>query len=117
PHACGLCPDHEQHSCLPIIEITNHCNLECPVCIVQNRDNYHMSLEEFAATIDGLSLREASWTPSTSPAASPPFIHGSSSFSIWPSVRRSRASRSRPTGCGSPATWSSAASWPAATSN
>ncbi|HUR82497.1 MAG TPA: radical SAM protein, partial [Thermoanaerobaculia bacterium] len=30
PKDCGLCPDHEQHSCLPIIEITNHCNLECP---------------------------------------------------------------------------------------
>ena len=42
PKDCGLCPDHEQHSCLPIIEITNHCNLECPICIVQNRNNYHM---------------------------------------------------------------------------
>ena len=40
PDDCGLCPDHEQHSCLPIIEITNHCNLECPICIVQNRHNY-----------------------------------------------------------------------------
>ena len=58
PHDCGLCADHEQHSCLPIIEITNHCNLECPVCIVQNRDNYHMSLEEFSATIDGLIIKE-----------------------------------------------------------
>ena len=43
PKDCGLCPDHEQHSCLPIIEITNHCNLECPICIVQNRNNYHMT--------------------------------------------------------------------------
>ena len=58
PHDCGLCPDHEQHSCLPIIEITNHCNLECPICIVQNRDNYHMSFEEFTATIDGLIAKE-----------------------------------------------------------
>src|SRR5438094_608054 len=58
PHDCGLCPDHEQHSCLPIIEITNHCNLECPICIVQNRDNYHMSREEFVATIDGLVQKE-----------------------------------------------------------
>ncbi len=43
PNDCGLCPDHEQHSCLPIIEITNHCNLECPICIVQNRHNYNMT--------------------------------------------------------------------------
>jgi 7,8-dihydro-6-hydroxymethylpterin dimethyltransferase len=32
PYDCGLCPDHEQHSCLSLIEITDHCNLTCPVC-------------------------------------------------------------------------------------
>ena len=58
PKDCGLCPDHEQHSCLPIIEITNHCNLECPICIVQNRNNYQMTREEFEATIDGLIEKE-----------------------------------------------------------
>ncbi len=58
PKDCGLCPDHEQHSCLPIIEITNHCNLECPICIVQNRDNYHMTRDEFVAIIDGLVEKE-----------------------------------------------------------
>lgn len=58
PYDCGLCPDHEQHSCLPIIEISNHCNLECPICIVQNKDNYQMSRAEFAATIDGLIEKE-----------------------------------------------------------
>lgn len=58
PHDCGLCPDHEQHSCLPIIEVTNYCNLECPVCIVQNRHNYHMSLDEFRGIIDGLIEKE-----------------------------------------------------------
>ena len=58
PDDCGLCPDHEQHSCLPIIEITNHCNLECPICIVQNRHNYDMSREEFARILDGLVEKE-----------------------------------------------------------
>jgi uncharacterized radical SAM superfamily Fe-S cluster-containing enzyme len=32
PYDCGLCPDHEQHSCLSIVEITDHCNLRCPIC-------------------------------------------------------------------------------------
>lgn len=32
PYDCGLCPDHEQHSCLTLLEITDHCNLRCPVC-------------------------------------------------------------------------------------
>ncbi|MBL8810174.1 MAG: radical SAM protein [Planctomycetaceae bacterium] len=58
PHDCGLCPDHEQHSCLPIIEITNHCDLECPICIVQNRHNYHMTRTEFVSILDGLVRKE-----------------------------------------------------------
>ena len=58
PTDCGLCADHEQHSCLPIIEITNHCNLECPICIVQNKNNYMMSREEFGRIIDGLIEKE-----------------------------------------------------------
>src|SRR5258707_14372856 len=32
PYDCGLCTDHEQHSCLSLIEICNACNLPCPVC-------------------------------------------------------------------------------------
>lgn len=32
PYDCGLCPDHEQHSCLTLIEVTDHCNLRCPIC-------------------------------------------------------------------------------------
>lgn len=32
PYDCGLCPDHEQHSCVSLVEITDHCNLSCPIC-------------------------------------------------------------------------------------
>lgn len=32
PWDCGLCPDHEQHSCLAIVEVTEACDLSCPVC-------------------------------------------------------------------------------------
>jgi uncharacterized radical SAM superfamily Fe-S cluster-containing enzyme len=32
PYDCGLCPDHMQHSCLSVVEITDHCNLRCPIC-------------------------------------------------------------------------------------
>ena len=32
PYDCGLCPEHMQHSCLSLIEITDHCNLRCPIC-------------------------------------------------------------------------------------
>lgn len=58
PEDCGLCPDHQQHTCLPIIEITDACNLECPICLVHNRNRYFMTLEEYQAIIDGLILCE-----------------------------------------------------------
>jgi uncharacterized radical SAM superfamily Fe-S cluster-containing enzyme len=32
PYDCGLCTDHEQHSCLTLLEINDDCNLECPIC-------------------------------------------------------------------------------------
>ena len=32
PYDCGLCPDHMQHACLSVVEITDHCNLRCPTC-------------------------------------------------------------------------------------
>ena len=32
PHDCGLCPDHEQHTCIGVVEITGACDLACPAC-------------------------------------------------------------------------------------
>ena len=32
PYDCGLCSDHEQHSCLTLVEVCDYCNLRCPVC-------------------------------------------------------------------------------------
>src|SRR5437899_9566897 len=36
PYDCGLCPDHEQHSCVALVEVTDHCNLRCPVCYAES---------------------------------------------------------------------------------
>ena len=36
PYDCGLCPDHEQHSCLSLIEICDYCNLSCPICYAES---------------------------------------------------------------------------------
>jgi uncharacterized radical SAM superfamily Fe-S cluster-containing enzyme len=53
PHDCGLCPDHEQHSCLAIIEINEHCNLTCPVCFANSSPALSgtRSLKEIEANI------------------------------------------------------------------
>ncbi len=32
PFDCGLCPEHRQHTCCVLLEITQRCNLNCPVC-------------------------------------------------------------------------------------
>jgi len=32
PYDCGICPNHKSHTALAIIDVTNRCNLRCPVC-------------------------------------------------------------------------------------
>ncbi|UIJ38196.1 radical SAM protein [Desulfobaculum bizertense] len=32
PFDCGLCPEHRQHTCTTLVEITWRCDLGCPVC-------------------------------------------------------------------------------------
>lgn len=60
PYDCGLCPDHEQHSCLALIEINDHCNLTCPVCFASSaptRDGTR-SLAEIETMLDALVASE-----------------------------------------------------------
>lgn len=32
PFDCGLCPEHGQHTCTAVLEVTDRCDLCCPVC-------------------------------------------------------------------------------------
>ncbi len=32
PNECGLCQLHLTHTCLAMIDLTNRCNLKCPIC-------------------------------------------------------------------------------------
>ena len=36
PYDCGLCPEHEQHTCIALVEITSNCNLKCPMCFAES---------------------------------------------------------------------------------
>ena len=60
PFDCGLCPDHEQHSCLAIIEINQACNLACPVCFADATDIHgsHRPLVEIERMLDALVASE-----------------------------------------------------------
>lgn len=54
PYDCGLCTDHEQHSCLTIVEITDRCNLTCPTCYAGSSPTYgrHRTFEEVKKMLD-----------------------------------------------------------------
>lgn len=60
PFDCGLCPDHEQHSCLAIIEVNQACNLACPVCFADAADIHgsHRPLAEIEGMLDALVASE-----------------------------------------------------------
>jgi uncharacterized radical SAM superfamily Fe-S cluster-containing enzyme len=60
PWDCGLCPDHEQHSCLAIVEINDACNLTCPVCFADSAVGRggHRPLAEVEAMLDAVVRAE-----------------------------------------------------------
>jgi uncharacterized radical SAM superfamily Fe-S cluster-containing enzyme len=60
PYDCGLCPDHEQHSCLTVIEITDRCNLTCPTCYAESSPHHgrHRTVEEVEKMLDIIVANE-----------------------------------------------------------
>jgi uncharacterized radical SAM superfamily Fe-S cluster-containing enzyme len=61
PHDCGLCPDHEQHSCLSLFEIIDECNMQCPVCFADSapgRGNAR-SLQQIERMLETILASEA----------------------------------------------------------
>jgi uncharacterized radical SAM superfamily Fe-S cluster-containing enzyme len=52
PHDCGLCPDHEQHVCVGIIEVNSACNMDCPLCFADAGAGFNLTLEEVEAILD-----------------------------------------------------------------
>ena len=60
PYDCGICPEHEQHGCLSLLEITDHCNLRCPTCYASSgpeRDG-HRPLEVVERMLDRIVANE-----------------------------------------------------------
>lgn len=54
PFDCGLCPNHGQHTCTALIEITHRCNLHCPVCFADagNSCTTDLSLDQIGVLYD-----------------------------------------------------------------
>jgi 7,8-dihydro-6-hydroxymethylpterin dimethyltransferase len=60
PYDCGLCPDHEQHSCVTVLEVTDRCNLTCPTCYAMSSPHYgrHRTLGEIEKMLDAIVANE-----------------------------------------------------------
>ncbi len=55
PHDCGLCEEHEQHTCIGLIELTDRCNLDCPMCYaVSGAGGQDHSFDQIIASLDRL---------------------------------------------------------------
>lgn len=60
PYDCGLCPDHQQHTCLGIIEVNSACNMDCPLCFANAGAGFNLMLEEVEEILDNLVAAEGS---------------------------------------------------------
>ncbi|MGD0024213.1 MAG: radical SAM protein [Xanthobacteraceae bacterium] len=64
PDDCGLCPAHDQHTCLAIVEITSRCNLPCPVCLADaTAKGSDISIAQLASALNSLRRAEGAATP------------------------------------------------------
>lgn len=52
PFDCGLCEDHRQLPCSVLLEVTDRCNLRCPVCFADSG-----RAEEDDPTVEGIAWR------------------------------------------------------------
>lgn len=52
PYDCGTCPQHDQHACIGLIEVTNRCNLNCPLCFANSGEGDFLSLETIGSMMD-----------------------------------------------------------------
>ena len=59
PNDCGLCQNHERDGCCVLLELTNRCNLSCPVCFASAGEQkpHDLSLEEIGRQYDLLMAR------------------------------------------------------------
>jgi uncharacterized radical SAM superfamily Fe-S cluster-containing enzyme len=61
PYDCGICPQHKSHTALAIIDVTNRCNLKCPVCFANAAAAgyvYEPTKEEIVEMLENLRKNE-----------------------------------------------------------
>lgn len=48
PAGCGLCADHLQKSCTVVVEVTEKCQLKCPVCFASAGEGFEPDFHDLA---------------------------------------------------------------------
>ncbi|HII83640.1 MAG TPA: radical SAM protein [Methanobacterium subterraneum] len=77
PLNCGICPEHESHTILGLIDVTNRCNLQCPVCFSNaaiSKCLYEPSFDEIQEMLKTLRSNEPVPTPAIQYSGGEPTI-------------------------------------------
>lgn len=74
PESCGLCPQHLQHTCLPVIEILSDCDMSCPVCLKRFEKEFKLDLKEFTHILDTV-IRCERQVPIVNISGGEPLLH------------------------------------------
>ena len=66
PYDCGVCPDHKSQTILAIIDVTNRCNLRCPICFAHAGATgylYEPTKEEIRGILENLMANVPVYPP------------------------------------------------------
>jgi len=77
PNNCGLCEDHETSTVLGLIDVTNRCNLKCPICFANaavSKKVYEPSFEEIRVMLKNLRNLKPNPTPAIQYAGGEPTV-------------------------------------------
>ncbi|MFP3871706.1 MAG: tetraether lipid synthase Tes [Candidatus Aenigmatarchaeota archaeon] len=78
PENCGLCNLHKSHTCLANIDLTNRCNMNCPICFANaNKQGYvyQPSYEEVVDMLKTLRAEEPVPTPAVQFSGGEPTVY------------------------------------------
>jgi uncharacterized radical SAM superfamily Fe-S cluster-containing enzyme len=81
PFDCGLCDLHLSHTGLANVDLTNRCNLRCPICFANANQAGYVFEPDYETVVKMLKVLRAQRpvpTPAVQFSGNPPSIQGSS---------------------------------------
>ncbi|HEX3014304.1 MAG TPA: radical SAM protein [Methanobacterium sp.] len=77
PSNCGICQEHESQTILGLIDVTNRCNMKCPVCFANaavSKSLYEPTYEEIREMLQNLRNNQPVPTPAIQYAGGEPTV-------------------------------------------